>query len=62
MKNEKISICPKCGSIDLEKKITIMTALGSPSPYTCNKCSYSSHIFPRIEKSKIAKFKNDIKK
>lgn len=59
---DKIRICPKCGSVDTESKVTILQAAGVPFIITCNSCSYQGYIFPEVPKNKIKEFQKDIKK
>ncbi len=61
LKNQ-IRICPKCGSVDTESKITILQADGVPFIITCNSCNYQGYLFPEIQKSKIKEFQKDIRK
>ncbi len=50
MKNPKI--CPKCLSLNIERKILPYNALGAPSPFHCNNCGFESFIFPEIDPNK----------
>ena len=47
---QKIRICPKCGSADIELKPTVIEAFGGAVPFTikCNNCGYVSRL--EIEK------------
>ena len=58
-----IRICPKCGSIDLEKDDKKgLTYLGGISPnYKCNSCKFSSPLFPEIDIENIKKFRKNLK-
>jgi len=61
-KKEYVKICPRCGSVKIEGKITILTALGVPPITKCNSCQYQGHIFPEIKIENILKFQEEIEK
>jgi transposase-like protein len=62
-KDPYIFICPRCKSPDvvMDKSNPLQPALGLPPVYVCNKCGYSSYVFPEIKLSELEDFKKDVK-
>ena len=67
LKNAKDAyICPKCGSLRLEithkmpSPTDFITSV-PPQNFLCRDCTYEG-IVPKIDKDKIEKFRNDLKK
>ncbi|MBS3113663.1 hypothetical protein J4448_01050 [Candidatus Woesearchaeota archaeon] len=60
IKQKFIKICPKCGSIDLPIRTSLVEML-MPTPEKCRKCNYTG-LFPEIEINEIGEFRKEIKK
>ena len=63
-KETYIRICPKCKSPDVrfDRSNPLQPSMGLPEMYTCNKCNYSSNVFPEIKMSKLEKFEKEVNK
>ena len=62
-KGNKSTVCPGCGSPDIEKRKARLFGLNLKfDAYTCNKCGLMDIFFPEVDKKKIKEFKNKIKR
>jgi len=52
---KSMRICPKCGSGKIGKDLNILMLLGAPQQWKCNKCGFTSYLFPEIEMEKSKK-------
>lgn len=58
MKREKpkeAHFCPKCKSLNVEKEITILSAVGAPSKWKCLDCGFEGFLFPKFTEDKKKK-------
>ena len=44
--------CPKCKSEDVKIDLDPTNVVGTPQNWKCNKCGYSSLLFPELKKVK----------
>ncbi len=44
----KIRICPKCGSNNVNVKITASAVFGAPQQWQCLDCGFEGYLFPEI--------------
>ena len=63
-KRNFITICPKCGSIDVEaeKDNAAKVRFGAPINYVCRSCGFKNTVFPEVEEDKIEAYRKEIKK
>jgi len=61
---EFVTICPKCGSINVETDFSnpLNWAYGMPPNYQCNECGYAGKFFPQIDKDKVKEFQSELRK
>lgn len=48
-KKKFIKICPNCKSNEVKTNFHPRIALGTPTEYLCEKCGFTSVIFPEVE-------------
>jgi len=51
MKN-KIKVCPKCKSTNINLNITTSASYGAPQTYKCENCGFESYIISEKDKKK----------
>lgn len=57
-----LMVCPRCGSTNVYHDLSRdMMAWGAPTRWLCKDCDYSAIVFPKMQKSKIGKFKDNLK-
>ena len=50
-----VKICPKCKSIEIRTNFKPNIGLGAPTEYVCDKCGFTSMIFPEIDVDELKK-------
>ncbi len=55
-KDEYVSICPKCGSIDVYNKVS----KSGFSMENCRDCEYNNVTFPEIKLSDVESFRREL--
>jgi predicted nucleic-acid-binding Zn-ribbon protein len=51
-KKRPIRVCPKCGSTNVEKPLTALTAIGVNNQFGCGECGFESSLFLEVTKKK----------
>ncbi|MBN1157724.1 hypothetical protein JXA85_08960 [Candidatus Woesearchaeota archaeon] len=61
IKEEYVTVCPKCKSPDIriDKSNPVQPIAGLPAMYLCAKCGHSGYNFPEVLVSEIEKFEKE---
>jgi hypothetical protein len=62
-KEKYVQVCPKCKSPDIRQDKSTLQQIGAlPTMYICNKCKYSSYVFPEVKLSELNGFEKEVDK
>ncbi len=57
----KKKFCPKCKSVNIEKELNVLLAVGVPQNWRCKECGYYGIVFPKADEKDISKIKRNQK-
>lgn len=56
-----VRVCPKCGSSDVSKDLSLVALLGGGGGFECRNCGYKGQFFPEVEEEGLKEFREEVK-